>query len=53
MKGKFLATTLCITGLAIIVLPTSHSDASWATQYLKTMDTEQYLNQKVLMLINL
>ncbi|TZE82269.1 CAP domain-containing protein [Calorimonas adulescens] len=35
MKGKFLATTLCITGLAIIVLPTSHSDASWATQYLK------------------
>ncbi|MDI6601144.1 MAG: CAP domain-containing protein [Thermoanaerobacteraceae bacterium] len=35
MKGKFFATTLCITGLAIITLPTNHADASWATQYLK------------------
>lgn len=35
MKGKLLATTLCITGLAIISLPVNHVDASWATQYLK------------------
>lgn len=35
MKGKFLATTLCITSLAIFSIPVNHADASWATQYLK------------------
>lgn len=35
MKGKLFATTLCITGLAIISLPVNHADASWATQYLR------------------
>ncbi len=33
MKGKILATTLCITGLAIVSLPVGHADASCTAQY--------------------